>query len=105
MTRDDIDMCEYLRIWGPPEAAARIEALSAEVEQNAAIAIRALERATLAEEWRDHDKTRAEAAEAKIAKGIAECDRFVGPVSRSQFVNGQATAAQQIRAALGGSNG
>jgi hypothetical protein len=25
-----------------------------------------------------------------------------GPVSRSQFVNGQATAAQQIRAALEG---
>ena len=52
MTREDIDMCEYLRIWGPPEAAARIEALSAEVEQNAAIAIRALERATLADRWR-----------------------------------------------------
>ena len=28
------------------------------------------------------------------------CDAFDGPVSRSQFVNGQATAAQQIRARI-----
>lgn len=33
-----------------------IRALSAERDRNAAIAIKALDRATLAEEWRDHDK-------------------------------------------------
>lgn len=47
---------------------ADLDAATAEVEHNAAIAIRALERATLAEEWRDRDKTRAEAAEAEVAR-------------------------------------
>ena len=42
-------------------AAARIEALIAERDA-------LFRRATLAEEWRDHDKTRAEEAEAKLAE-------------------------------------
>ena len=41
-------------------AADRIEALQKEVERNAAIAIRAMERATLAEQWTDHYKARAD---------------------------------------------
>jgi hypothetical protein len=36
-----------------------------------------------------------------IARGRETCDFFDGPVSKSPFVNGQATVAQQIRAALG----
>ena len=48
------------------DAADRIEALVKEVERNAAIAIRAMERATLAEEWSKHDKSRAERLEAAL---------------------------------------
>lgn len=40
------------------------------------------------------------ALEARLANGMKWCDLMDGPVSKSQFVNGQATAAQQIRAAL-----
>ena len=40
--------------------------------------------------------------EAKLRRGIEWCDLMDGPVSKSQFCNGQATAAQQIRAALEG---
>jgi hypothetical protein len=39
---------------------------------------------------------------ASLDRGMKWCDMMDGPVSRSQFVNGQATAAQQIRAALEG---
>lgn len=39
-------------------------------------------------------------SEAKLAAGLEACDLFDGPVSKSAFVNGQSTAAQQIRAAL-----
>lgn len=51
--------------------ADRIEQLERERDRNAAIAIEAIRKATLADEWRDHDKTRAEAAEAKLAKAVA----------------------------------
>jgi hypothetical protein len=40
------------------------------------------------------------ALRARVAAGLAACDRFDGPASGSEFLNGQATAAQQIRAAL-----
>ena len=53
------------------QAADRIEQLERERDRNAAIAIEAIRKATLADEWRDHDKTRAEAAEAKLAKAVA----------------------------------
>jgi hypothetical protein len=43
-----------------------------------------------------------DAALARVERGMKACDLFDGPVSKSQFVNGQATAAQQIRAALAG---
>ena len=36
----------------------------------------------------------------RLARGLDACNRFDGPVSRSQFVNGQATCAQQIRAVM-----
>ena len=55
------------------EAADRIEALIAERDA-------LFRRATLAEEWRDHDKTRAEAAEAaeaKLAKAVAELEQML----------------------------
>ena len=45
---------------------------------------------------------RRDAALARVERGMKACDLFDGPVSKSQFVNGQATAAQQIRAALAG---
>ena len=43
-----------------------------------------------------------DAALAQVERGMKACDLFDGPVSKSQFVNGQATAAQQIRGALAG---
>ena len=53
---------------------AMIDELSARIEQEAATIARLtgerdamFRRAHLAEEWRDHDKERAEAAEAKVA--------------------------------------
>lgn len=55
------------------EAADRIEALIAERDA-------LFRRATLAEEWRDHDKTRAEAAEAKLAKAVEALEVYAcGP--------------------------
>ncbi len=42
----------------------------------------------------------AERLRARLAEGLKWCDLMDGPVSKSQFCNGQATAAQQIRAAL-----
>ena len=60
-----------------------------------------------AREERDDALTRLAAAkaanaalEARLENGMKWCDLMDGPVSKSQFVNGQATAAQQIRAAL-----
>jgi uncharacterized coiled-coil DUF342 family protein len=67
-----------------------------------------------AEEWPTNaDLLRAEAKLAasealverlrvRLDRGMKWCDMMDGPVSKSQFVNGQATAAQQIRAALEG---
>ena len=40
------------------------------------------------------------AKDAALRAGQAACDQFDAPLSDSEFVNGQATAAQQIRAAL-----
>ena len=42
----------------------------------------------------------AEAVAKEREACAAVCGTFDGPVSRSQFVNGQVTAAQQIRAAI-----
>lgn len=49
-----------------------------------------------------NEELRAEIARLReaLASGMKACDAFDAPVSKSQFVNGQATAAQQIRAAL-----
>ena len=33
-------------------------------------------------------------------KAAKSCDRFICPVSKSEWVNGQSTAAQQIRASI-----
>ena len=51
---------------------------------------------------KERDRLAAELAAAKqrLENGLKWCDLMDGPVSKSQFVNGQATAAQQIRAAL-----
>ena len=42
----------------------------------------------------------AEKVREAVEAVVADCDQFDAPVSASDFVNGQATAAQQIRAAL-----
>lgn len=57
-------------------------------------------RADKAEADRDRLAAANAALEARLANGMKWCDLMDGPVSKSQFVNGQATAAQQIRAAL-----
>ena len=57
-------------------------------------------RAEKAEAERDRLAAANAALEARLANGMKWCDLMDGPVSKSQFVNGQATAAQQIRAAL-----
>ena len=57
-------------------------------------------RAVAAEADRDRLAAANAALEARLANGMKWCDLMDGPVSKSQFVNGQATAAQQIRAAL-----
>ena len=64
------------------EAADRIEALS--ISNATLIAERdaLFRRATLAEEWRDHDKTRAEAAEAKLAECEARLGKAVEALGR-----------------------
>lgn len=73
------------------QAAEAYEAqLRAEAQCNAVMKDRA-------QIMRDRD-----AALARAERGMKACDLFDGPVSKSQFVNGQATAAQQIRAALAG---
>ena len=56
--------------WLPNQAADRIEAMIAERDA-------LFRRATLAEEWRDHDKTRAEEAEAKLAKAVEALELIV----------------------------
>ena len=55
--------------WLPNQAADRIEAMIAERDA-------LFRRATLAEEWRDHDKTRAEAAEAKLEKAVEALEYY-----------------------------
>ena len=57
-------------------------------------------RSEAAEAERDRLAAANAALEARLANGMKWCDLMDGPVSKSQFVNGQATAAQQIRAAL-----
>jgi len=63
-------------------AASALRALAAERDRNAAIAIKALERATLAEEWRDHDKARAEKAEANLEHWRHEVGKLHSKVDR-----------------------
>jgi predicted translin family RNA/ssDNA-binding protein len=67
--------CEY--VCQCDEAADRIEELERERDRNAAIAIEAIRKATLADEWRDHDKTRAEAAEAKLDKAVEALQEII----------------------------
>lgn len=65
--RDAAEARETLAAEAAVKYLERAESAEAQVERNAAIAFHALQRATLAEEWRDHDKTRAESAEAALA--------------------------------------
>lgn len=58
---------------------------------------------SVAEIRAERDRLKAELAAARAAaleEAAKCCDAFDGPVSDSDFVNGQATAAQQIRAAI-----
>ena len=56
--------------------AELVEALQKEVERNAAIAIRAMERATLAEEWADHYKARADLM-AELVEAATKAERII----------------------------
>lgn len=79
---------------------ARIVALEADGEAARSAASTNFARAVAAEADRDRLAAANAALEARLANGMKWCDLMDGPVSKSQFVNGQATAAQQIRAAL-----
>lgn len=78
-----------------PQAATALTALQAENERLALLL-------DLSKKTTEAVLERAEKAEAALADGLDACDQFDGPVSSSEFVNGQATCAQQIRAKLKG---
>lgn len=73
-------------------AAERLENLRRESERSAAVAIKALERAQMAEDWRDHDKVRAEAAEAKVVKLVGALLAIARYENRDAYYEGRATA-------------
>lgn len=70
-------------------AADRIEALKANEATMKGLALDAMLRAALAEEWRDHDKARADRLEAKLAKAVEVLD---GAMRYNSAMHGGAAA-------------
>lgn len=76
-------------------AANRIEEL---VKERDAL----FHRTTLAEEWRDHDKSRAEAAKAKLAKAVEIGNAMAKSIAGNYYLPGIATKWFTVLAELEG---